>query len=147
MHTVFTILEEKGSRMVHTVPPEATVMQAVEAMCAAKVGAVLICTGSACAGIFSERDLMARVILEHRDPVTTKVGDVMTTDVAAVGPEVSTEEAMAIMSEHRCRHLPVIDGGQVVGLVSIGDLVRHESRDQDFEIRSLTDYILGKYPG
>ncbi len=147
MHTVSTILDEKGSRAVHTVPPDATVMQAVETMCAAKVGAVLVCTGSACTGIFSERDLMTRVILKHRDPVTTKVADVMTEDVAAVGPEVSTEEAMAIMSDHRCRHLPVIDGGQVVGLVSIGDLVRHESRDQDFEIRTLTDFILGKYPG
>jgi CBS domain-containing protein len=116
-------------------------------MCAAKVGAVLVCTGSACAGIFSERDLMTRVILQRRDPLTTRVSDVMTADVAAVGPGVSTEEAMAIMSDHRCRHLPVIDGGQVIGLVSIGDLVRHESRDQDFEIRTLTEYILGKYPG
>ena len=147
MHTISTILDEKGSRTVHTVSPDATVMHAVETMCAAKVGAVLVCTGKACAGIFSERDLMTRVILRHLDPVTTKVADVMTADVAAVGPEVSTEGAMAIMSDHRCRHLPVIDGGQVVGLVSIGDLVRHESRDQDFEIRTLTDFILGKYPG
>ncbi len=122
-------------------------MQAVEAMCTAKVGAVLVCTGKACAGIFSERDLMTRVILEHRDPATTKVADVMSENVTAVGPEVSTEEAMAIMTDRRCRHLPVIDGGRVIGVVSIGDLVRHESRDQDFEIRSLTDYILGKYPG
>jgi signal-transduction protein with cAMP-binding, CBS, and nucleotidyltransferase domain len=147
MHTVSTILDEKGSRKIHTVPPNASVMQAVEAMCAAKVGAVLVCTGTQCAGIFSERDLMTRVILKQRDPVTTKVADVMTADVTAVGPEVTTEEAMAIMTERRCRHLPVIDGGQVVGLVSIGDLVRHESRDQDFEIRTLTDFILGKYPG
>jgi CBS domain-containing protein len=147
MHTVSTILDEKGSRKIHTVPPNASVMQAVEAMCAAKVGAVLVCTGTQCAGIFSERDLMTRVILKQRDPVTTKVADVMTADVTAVGPEVTTDEAMAIMTERRCRHLPVIDGGQVVGLVSIGDLVRHESRDQDFEIRTLTDFILGKYPG
>ncbi|MBP1620467.1 MAG: hypothetical protein H6Q02_1234 [Acidobacteria bacterium] len=90
---------------------------------------------------------MTRVILEHRDPTTTKVVDVMTDSVAAVGPEITTEEAMAIMTDRRCRHLPVIDAGRVVGVVSIGDLVRHESRDQDFEIRSLTDYILGKYPG
>jgi IMP dehydrogenase len=147
MHTISTILDEKGSRVVYTVPPDATVMQAVETMCAAKVGAVLVCTGSACQGIFSERDLMTRVILEHRDPTTTKVVDVMTDSVAAVGPEITTEEAMAIMTDRRCRHLPVIDAGRVVGVVSIGDLVRHESRDQDFEIRSLTDYILGKYPG
>jgi CBS domain-containing protein len=147
MHTVATILDEKGSRVVYTVPPEATVMQAVETMCAAKVGAVLVCSANACAGIFSERDLMTRVILQHRDPGSTKVADVMTAGVTAVGPGASTEQAMAIMTERRCRHLPVIDGDRVIGLVSIGDLVRHESRNQDFEIRTLTDFILGKYPG
>lgn len=147
METVATILKEKGSTIVHSVPPEETVLNAVKAMCDARVGAVLVCTEDGPCGIFSERDLMTRVILDRRDPANTPVRDVMTPEVACVGPDTSTEEAMAIMSERRCRHLPVVHDGVLVGLVSIGDLVRHESRGHEFAVRMLTDYIRGKYPG
>ena len=147
MHTVATILEEKGSRAVHGVAPQATVIEAVEKMCSVKAGAVLVCDEGRPVGIFSERDLLARVILTRLDPATTRVGDVMTREVACVGLDTPTEEAMAIMTERRCRHLPVVDGETLAGLVSIGDLVRHTSRDQEFEIRMLTHYIHGKYPG
>lgn len=146
MDTIEAILKEKG-REVIKVDPDATVKQAVEVMCERRVGAVLVCDEVACAGIFSERDLMNRVILAGRDPASTPVTDVMTPDVACVEPRTSAGEAMAIMTERRCRHLPVVDGGRVVGVVSIGDLVRRSSQDQEFVIRMLNDYILGKYPG
>ena len=147
MHTVATILEEKGSRAVHSVKPHVTVFEAVEKMASVKIGAVLVLDQGRPVGIFSERDLLTRVILERRDPATTRVGDVMSEEIACVDLGTPTEEAMAIMTERRCRHLPVVDGESLVGLVSIGDLVRHTSQDQEFEIRMLTHYINGKYPG
>mgnify|MGYP000312525628 CR=1 FL=1 len=147
MATIATVLAEKGSREVISVPPTATVRQAVEVMCGARVGAVLVCEGRTPCGILSERDLMVRVILAGHDPNTTLVQDVMTKEVACIGPDATVAEAMAVMTERRCRHLPVVESGEVVGLVSIGDLVRHESQGKEFTIRMLTDYISGKYPG
>jgi CBS domain-containing protein len=147
METMERILQEKGSRQVHTIGPSATVFAAVEAMCAARVGAILICDGERCQGVFSERDLMSRVILAKRDPATTPVSDVMTREVVVVEPDTKASEAMAIMTERRCRHLPVVESGRVVGVVSIGDLVRWNSRHHQFHIRMLTNYITGQYPG
>jgi CBS domain-containing protein len=146
MDTIKRILRDKGDA-VYKVPPEATVMQAVETMSKRHVGAVLVCTGCECSGIFTERDLMNRVVLAGLDPSATRVGDVMTADIACIQPSTSAAEAMAIMTERRCRHLPVVENGAIVGMVSIGDLVRLESGNQQFEIRMLTDYIHGKYPG
>ncbi|MEW6337816.1 MAG: CBS domain-containing protein [Acidobacteriota bacterium] len=146
MDTIETILSDKGREVIQ-VAPDATVRQAVELMCERRVGAVLVCDSLSCAGIFSERDLMNRVILAGKDPAATTVGEVMTPEVACVEPTTGTGEAMAIMTERRCRHLPVVDRGRVIGVVSIGDLVRKSSQDQEFVIRMLNDYILGKYPG
>lgn len=146
MDTIQRILDHKGAT-VHRVPPTATVHEAVEKMCEARVGAILICDAGVCRGIFTERDLMARVILNARDPMTTPVTEVMSSDVVVVEPETDLQEAMAIMTERRCRHLPVVRNGEVSGIVSIGDLVRWTSRDQQFHIRMLTNYITGQYPG
>lgn len=146
METVGNILGDKGTE-VFRIAPETTVFHAVEQMCARRVGAILVCDGTACSGIFSERDLMNRVILPGIDPRATPVSAVMTTDVACVQPGTTASEAMAIMTERRCRHLPVVESGEIVGIVSIGDLVRWDSRNQAFELRMLTDYIHGKYPG
>lgn len=146
MDTIKRILRDKGDA-VYKVPPEATVKQAVETMSERHVGAVLVCTGCECTGIFTERDLMNRVVLAGLDPAVTRVCDVMTADVAVIQPSTPAAEAMAIMTERRCRHLPVVENGAIVGMVSIGDLVRLESENQQFEIRMLTDYIHGKYPG
>ena len=146
MDNVGLILKDKGSDVLK-VSTQATVKEAVEAMCARRVGSVLICDGLQCAGIFTERDLMNRVILGGLDPATTNVASVMTADVACIEPGTAASEAMAIMTERRCRHLPVIAGGEIAGVISIGDLVRWESRNQEFHIRMLTDYITGKYPG
>ena len=146
MDTVGHILKEKG-HAVYTTAPKDSVLHAVETMCGKKVGSLLVSEGGAPVGIITERDLMTDVVLARRDPATTRVEDVMATDVVCVDPSTPTEEAMAIMTERRCRHLPVVEGSKIVGVISIGDLVRWVSRNQEFEIRMLTDYIHGKYPG
>ena len=146
MDTIRMILKEKGTE-VHSVVPQATVLQAVQTMCARKVGAVLVCADGQPIGIFTERDVMTRVILAGRDPAATRVEAVMTREVVCVDPDTRAEEAMAIITDRRCRHLPVVDGGSLAGMVSIGDLVRWTHRTKEFHIRMLTDYICGKYPG
>jgi CBS domain-containing protein len=144
MDTVEEILDDKGHE-VYAIPPTATVLQAVELMCARHVGALLVATTEAILGIISERDVLTRVILEPRVPSETFVEQVMTRGVACVRPSTTAREAMGIMTERRCRHLPVVSDGGVVGIVSIGDLVRWASREQEVEIRMLTDYVRGGY--
>jgi CBS domain-containing protein len=146
MDTVAYILKEKGNQVHHT-SPDSTVLQAVEAMCAARVGAMIVCEAHVPVGMFTERDLMTRVILARLDPAVTKVAEVMTRELVVVEPTTRAEEAMAIMTERRCRHLPVLEGGKIAGVLSIGDVVRWLSRNQEFVIHRLTDYIAGKYPG
>jgi CBS domain-containing protein len=147
METLGDILKEKG-RVVFTTTPEATVIEAVEMMAAKRVGALLVCVDEAPVGILSERDVMMRVILARKDPVKTTVEDVMTSDVICAEPTTRGEEAMAIMTDRRVRHLPVVSNGRVQGVISIGDLVRCATRAQEFEIRMLTDYVSsGTLPG
>lgn len=140
MDTVGEILREKGSRVV-TASPEETVFEAVDRMCTERVGSVLVCEGLAPIGTFTERDLMLRVVCAGLDPRSTRLAEVMTREVVCVRPDTKRKEAMAILTERRCRHLPVVDEGRVAGLVSIGDLVRAESSSQAFEIRMLRDYV------
>jgi CBS domain-containing protein len=144
METVADILGYKGTE-VHSVTPDTTVLSAVEKMCDRHVGALLVCNANIPLGIFSERDLMKRVILARRDPLVTRVADVMTTDVVCIAPDTSAREAMAIMTDRRCRHLPIVAGGKIAGMLSIGDLVRWASQEQAFEIQLLTDYVRGAY--
>jgi CBS domain-containing protein len=144
MDTIEDILEDKG-RDVHVISPQETVLGAVELMCARRVGALLVATADATLGIISERDVLTRVILEQREPGETRVEQVMTRAVACVHPTTKTREAMAVMTERRCRHLPVVEDWGVVGIVSIGDLVRWTSREQAMEIRMLTEYVHGGY--
>jgi len=146
MDTISHILKDKGGD-VHHAGPDITVLRAVEMMSAMHIGALMVCQEGKPIGMFTERDLMTRVILAGRDPGKTTIEEVMSTDVVYVEPSTRAEEAMAVMTERRCRHLPVVAGGQVVGLISIGDLVRWVSRNQEFHIRALEDYITGKYPG
>jgi CBS domain-containing protein len=146
MDIVANVLDHKGV-IVFTVRPDATILAAVQEMCGRRIGALLVCEGQQPVGIISERDLMNKVVLARRDPAATRVDEVMTTDVVCVSPRATIGEAMAIMTERHCRHLPVVDEGTLAGMVSIGDLVRWESCNQEHEIRMLTDYICGKYPG
>lgn len=147
MTTMSDILETKGPD-VRAISPEATVIEAVEEMCRCHVGALLVThPPDVPAGMISERDVMARVVLARLDPAATRVSDVMTAKLTCVTLRTSVDEAMALMTERRCRHLPVVMDGHVVGLVSIGDLVRSVTREEETEIRFLHEYIEGRYPG
>ena len=144
--TLETVLAGKGP-VIHYVVPESTVFQAVEKMNEEHIGAVLVCISGEMVGIFTERDVLCRVVGEGRDPVTTRVVDVMTQEVVAVRSATSVEEAMAVFTEKRFRHLPVVDDGELKGLVSSGDLTRRMSRNQEGHIQDLMNFITGKYPG
>ena len=144
--TLASVLGHKGST-VHSVAPNATVLEAVRKMNAERIGAVMVCESSEMLGIFTERDVLCRVVDSPLDPATTRVYEVMTTEVVAVHPSTSVEEAMAVITERRCRHLPVLEDGVLRGLVSSGDLTRWASRNQESHIRDLVNFITGKYPG
>ena len=137
------LLDDKGHE-IHSIGPDATVLDAVDMMCERRIGALLVATTQATLGILSERDVLKRVILEGREPDQTCVEDVMTRAVACVHDTTPVGDAMAIMTERRCRHLPVVAHGAVVGIVSIGDIVRWLSREQETEIRMLTGYVRGE---
>lgn len=139
------IIEEKGGK-VHSVGPTATVVEAVDAMNDASVGALMVLDAGEPVGIISERDLLRRVVGKRLDPAVTKVSDVMTRDLVVVKPDVDVEDAMAVVSEKRVRHLPVVEGGKLVGVVSSGDLTRWATRDREVQIQQLIDFITGKYP-
>jgi CBS domain-containing protein len=140
------ILELKG-RDVYSTTERATIDQAVSTMCASRVGALVVMDAlGRPIGILSERDLLVRVLLAHKDPATTRVLDVMTRKLICVEEDRSIDDAMAIMTEARCRHLPVVNDG-IVGIVSIGDLVRAVRGREEFEIQVLHEYIEGRYPG
>ncbi len=144
--TLQSILERKG-RDVVTVSPEATVIDAVRAMNERKTGSVLVTAGRDLVGIFTERDVLCRVVDKGLDATTITVGEVMTTSVVTVEPAMPVRDAMSLISEKRCRHLPVMAGGELLGMVSIGDLTRWVTRDQETQIQHLVNYITDRYPG
>ncbi len=145
MDKVERLLDEKG-RDVFSVSPDTTVFDAAKTMADRHIGALLVVEGGKPVGIFTERDILARVLLECKDARAMKVGEAMTKDPVVIGRDTSVKEAMAIMTERRCRHLPVIEDETLVGLVSIGDCTRWVSRDQDYTIKHLNDYIHRNYP-
>ena len=142
---VSSVLAEKG-RSVFSITPVATVRQAVREMNEHGVGALLVVLAGRPVGIFTERDVLRRVVDEGRDPETTKVSEVMTTELIVIEPSAPIEEAMAVMTKRRCRHLPVMEDGQVAGMISIGDLTRSVSQHHEVEIQHLVDYITGRHP-
>ena len=143
--TLKAVLAHKGTK-VHCVVPQATVLDAVHKMNHEHIGALLVRDGADVVGIFTERDVLCRVLESGRDPKATAVGEVMTTEIVAVDPDTGIKEAMAIITERRCRHLPVMEHGELRGLVSIGDLTRWVSRHQEGHIQDLVNFITGKYP-
>ena len=146
-NTLEAVLASKGSE-IHYVVPEAKVIDAVRTMNRERIGAVLVCVSGEMVGIFTERDVLCRVVDEGRDPTATKVVEVMTSEVVAVRPTTLVEEAMAVITEKRLRHLPVVDTeGLLKGLVSSGDLTGWASRNQEIHITDLVNYITGRYPG
>ena len=142
MADVAKILADKGGEVIR-IGGDETVFEAVKAMVDANVGAILI-TGAnpdRIEGIFTERDYLRRIAVEGRTSRDTLVREVMTAPVIVVGPETTVEEAMALMTDRRIRHAPVIEGERLVGMLSIGDLVRVQSQEQSFKLRYLTEYI------
>src|SRR5690242_11728690 len=140
MSTVSEILGDKG-RDVLKIDAGASVFEAVEQMVAANVGSLLVTDGGDIVGIVTERDYLRRVTLEGRTDKDTAVGEIMSAPLVVVTRDTDIDECMAIMTDRRIRHLPVVEDGDVVGVVSIGDLVKFKSKQQSFEIQYLTDYI------
>jgi len=118
----------------------------VRQMCQNKVGSALVMKEKKIVGIFTERDVLSRIVDAERDPKKTPVSEVMSHRVTVMSPKNTIREAMAVMTEQRCRHLPVIDGAQILGLISIGDCTRWAIKDQHFKIAQLVNYITGQYP-
>lgn len=145
MGTIANVLASKGSE-VHTIAADATVYDAVVRMVERNAGSLLVLDGDRIAGIVSERDYLRQIVVKGRTSKTTRVAEIMTSPIVYVGPAETVEEALAIMSDRRIRHLPVVDQGRLIGLVSIGDLVKQVAKDRKFHIQYLTDYICGKYP-
>lgn len=140
MKTVQQLLQAKGSA-VHAVAPEATVLDSIKIMAEHGVGALVVVSENRVAGILSERDYARKVILHGRSSQDTAVREIMTAKVVTVRPEQTVEECMALMTDKRIRHLPVVDGGALVGIVSIGDLVREVIADREETIKQLESYI------
>jgi len=138
---VAKVLEEKGGEVLQ-IEASATVFDAIKRMVESNVGALLVTEDGRVSGIVTERDYLRRVTLEGRTEKETLVREIMTAPLVYATPETSVEECMAIMTERRIRHVPVFaDGRELVGIVSIGDLVKFQSKEQSFQIKFLTDYI------
>jgi signal-transduction protein with cAMP-binding, CBS, and nucleotidyltransferase domain len=140
MGTVSDILGEKRGDVLR-IDVGASVFEAVQRMVEANVGSLLVTDGGVVAGIVTERDYLRRVTLEGRTDHDTPVGEIMSSPLVVVTPETPVDECMAVMTDRRIRHLPVVESGEVVGIVSIGDIVKFKSKQQSFEIQYLTDYI------
>lgn len=144
MHTVQAILGRKG-KTVHSVTEEASVLDAAKIMNERRIGALVVTRGEKVVGIFTERDILNRVVAQQGDPAQLKVGDVMTTPVACCTPQTPRTECGNVMRSRRVRHLPVVDGEQLVGIVSIGDIVEDEGAEQQETIRYLHEYMHGEW--
>ena len=140
MRTVRQLLEAKPPA-IHAIRPEAPVLDAIRLMAEAHVGAVLVMDGPRLVGILSERDYARKVVLQGRSSSDTPVQDIMTANVLTTTSLDTSDRCMQMMTEHRIRHLPVVDGDDVVGIISIGDLVKAVIEDQRAELDSLQRYI------
>jgi len=143
VHTVAEILGEKSGEVIE-IDGGATVFDAVKAMVEANVGALLVTDGEEIIGIFTERDYLRRIAVEGRRSRDTFVRDVMSSPVICITPERGVDETMALMTDRRIRHAPVVEEGALVGMISIGDLVKFTSQRQSFQIQYLTDYITAR---
>lgn len=143
--TIGSILQHKGAQ-VFSVSPTATVYEAIEKMAETHVGALLVLEGDTLVGIISERDYARKVILQGKLSKQTLVQEIMTSPVIFVTPEEPVEECMRMMTNYRIRHLPIVDQGKVMGVISIGDLVKWIISEQEKTIHQLRNYITGTYP-
>ncbi len=146
MHTPLRTLLLQKSGKTHSVTPDATVSAAVDVMNAANVGSVLVMEGTRLVGIFTERDVLRRVVGNRMAPEKTLISQVMTDQPALMRPTSTVADAMAVVSEKRVRHLPVVEDGRVLGVISAGDLNHWLIRGHQVEIDQLVDYITQRYP-
>jgi len=144
MKTAAQILRSKPDQTVYTMGPTASAHEAVALMADKNIGALLVVESGNVVGIFSERDCARKIVLMARSPMNTSLRDVMSSPVMYVHPNQTREECMALMTENRLRHLPVMDGGHLIGLISIGDLVKATIFEQQFVIDQLEHYITGQ---
>ena len=145
MHTRIRDILRRKDEDVYSVGPLATVIDAVNTMNDHHVGSVLVCEGGYPVGIFSERDVLVRVVAAHRDPRQTLVRDVMTTRLYTASLDDTLLEVMRLMTDRRCRHVPVMERESLIGLVSIGDLTKATQYNLRQEVRELSSYIGGPY--
>lgn len=142
MRTVRQLLGAKTPE-VHAVTPDAWVVDAIRLMAEKSVGAVLVMQGNHLAGIVSERDYARKIVLHGRSSSNTPVSEIMTAKVITVGPDDTIEHCMQVVTTHRIRHLPVVEAEAVVGVISIGDLVKAVIEDQQLQLEQLQRYIAG----
>ncbi len=142
MSRVSEILRGKGTDVLK-IEASATVFEAIKKIVELNVGSILVTEGGEVVGIMTERDYLRKVAIHGRTSHETLVSEIMTSPLVYVTPETSIEEAMAIMTDRRIRHLPVVENDDVVGIISIGDLVKFQSKEQSFQIQYLTEYISG----
>jgi len=144
MQTVSHILQSKSNQNICSIVPTASVLYALQVLAENQIGAVLVMNGDQIVGILSERDYARKVERSGRSASTTLVSEIMTTSVICVSPLHTNEQCMALMTENKLRHLPVIQNDKVIGLVSIGDLVKDIISEQQFTIQQLEHYIHGE---
>jgi len=144
MKTVSQILHAKGAAQVHTIAPDDTVLEAIRRMAEKGIGALVVMEGNSIVGMVTERDYARNVILKGRASEETAVREIMSSSVLYVRPQHSNEDCMALMTDNRVRHLPVLDQGRLIGLISMGDLVKDIISDQQFTIEQLEHYINGQ---
>ena len=143
--SISNLLERKGP-VVHAVAPTLSVYDAVAEMNRHRIGAIVVLDGERLVGIFTERDVLRRVVGAGLDPKRALVADVMTSGVLTISPDTAVDEAMLIFTEKRCRHLPVVADGRLIGVLSIGDITRWMSDAHRAEAEHLKNYISGGLP-
>ena len=141
-YPISSLLHQKTSAL-WSVPPEATVFDAIKMMAEKNIGALLVMSGDRLAGVFTERDYTRKIALHGKSSRETRVAEVMTGGVVTVSPDDFVEDGMRLMTEQRVRHLPVVEGTRVIGIISIGDLVNWIISTQSAEIEQLEQYIAG----